>query len=86
MGQIIEADEIGCLVLTTSLLRKVRPYSQYRVEVIEDKILLEPVPAADQSKVDSDEWTRQWKVVQQQVGESWPSGVSAAEVISEMRR
>jgi len=86
MGQIIETDEIGRLVLTASLLGEVRPHSQYRVEVAEDKILLEPVPYADQSQMASDEWTRQWRVVQQQVGESWPSGVSATEVVSEMRR
>ena len=86
MGQIIETDEIGRLVLTASLLGKVQPHSQYRVEVVEDRILLEPVPPADQSKMTCDEWTRLWKVAQQQVGESWPPGVSAAEVISEMRR
>lgn len=65
MGQIIKTDEIGQLVLTASLLGEMRPHSQYRVEVVEDKILLEPAPNTDQSQAASDEWAQHRKSFRQ---------------------
>ena len=85
MQQIIETDASGSLVLSADVLGATLPHSQYRLETIEGKLLLEPMSTADHRKMTPEEWERQWKVVQQQVGACWPQDVSAADVISEMR-
>jgi len=95
MTQVIETDEEGRLVLSPELLREMfgegHPHALYVVEVHEGKIHISPEQtapefAAAQSKPSVEQWERQWGAVQEKVSASWPVGVSAADVIAEMRR
>ncbi len=78
MGQVIEADEQGLLRVPTEMLGAAQPHGRYLVEVIGKKLIVEAEPAED-------EWLRQWRELAEEIGKAWPEGVSAVDVVSEMR-
>lgn len=95
MTRIIETDEAGDLVLSpdllTEMLGKAPAHTRYVVEKQGDVIFVRPETENDQheddpSKPSHEQWERQWRITQHQVSQSWPAGVSAVEVVSEMRR
>lgn len=79
MGQVIEADEQGLLRVPVAMLGVVQPHGRYVVEVVGKKLTVEPEPAED-------EWLKQWRELAEEIGKVWPEGVSAVDVVSEMRR
>ena len=95
MANMIETDEVGQLVFSPELLQELlgetKPHTRYVVEVQGGKIYVSlektlQETEATQSKPGSEQWERQWRATQEQVSKSWPTGVSAADVVSEMRR
>lgn len=88
MTRVIEADETGRMVLTPEMLGEARPHGRYVVEENGTKIDIYPenASAAEKNQMTSEEWETHWKLVQQEMAKVWPEGVSAADVISEMRR
>jgi len=91
MTQVIETDEAGRLVLPPELLGEAKPHARYAVETTGTGLIVRPEvpdtevpPASDQAS--SDEWMRQWRELSEEIGEVWPKGVSAVDVVSEMRR
>ena len=79
MGQVIEADEQGLLLVPVEMLGAVQPHGRYLVEVVGKKLSIELEPAED-------EWLKQWQELAEEIGKVWPEGVSAVDVVSEMRR
>ncbi len=89
MVQVIETDEIGRLTLSPELLGEVRPHSRYTVETTGSRLIVEREAAEAQAntpKLTPDEWLRQMQELAAEVGKVWPKDLSAADVISEMRR
>ncbi len=87
--KILEADDLGMLVIPAELLGHPEPFTRFVVERVGTKIFIVPeAVSAQESEQGSafDKWQQQWKIVQQEVSKSWPAGVSAVEVVSEMRR
>lgn len=87
--RIIKADDSGMLVIPAELLGHPKPFVRFIIERVGTKIFIVPeATSAQGSEQESafDKWQRQWKVVQQEVSKSWPAGVSAVDVVSEMRR
>ena len=79
MGQVIEADEQGLLRVPVEMLGAVLPHGRYVVEVVGKKLIVEQEPAEDG-------WLKQWRELGEEIGKVWPEGVSAVDVVSEMRR
>ncbi len=49
----------------------------------------EPIIAGNQSstpKMSPEEWLEKWEALAEEIGKVWPAGVSAVDVVSEMRR
>jgi len=89
MTRVIEADEAGRLVLPEEVLREIKPHTKYVVEAKGDGLVIYPEVLVLTDKpptLTSEQWEAQWREVQEQVSESWPAGISATDVISEMRR
>lgn len=86
MGQVIEADEQGLLLVPTEMLGTAQPHGRYLVEVIGKKLSIEPEEAAEQRKQEYEEWKRGWDALTEEISKVWPEGVSAVDVVSEMRR
>ena len=88
-GQMLEADAAGTLVIPAEILGYPEPKTRFVVERINGKITIQPDAAlTEESEQESafDKWQKQWKIVQREVSRSWPPGVSAVDVVSEMRR
>ena len=64
--------------LPVEMLGATQPHGRH-VVVVGKKLIVEPEPAED-------EWLKQWRELAGEIGEVWPEGVSAVEVVSEMRR
>lgn len=88
MTRVVEADETGRLVLTPEMLGEARPHGRYVIEENGDRLGIYPedTPTTETKKMTPEEWETHWKLVQQLMCDSWPVGLSAADVISEMRR
>ena len=89
MVQVIETDETGRLMLSPELLGEVRPHSRYTVETAGNRLIVERETGearANAPKLTPEEWLQQWQELAEDVGKVWPKGLSAADVISEMRR
>ena len=93
MTQVIETDEAGRLTLSPDILREIfgetHPQARYLVEVEGTKIFVSPdqmAEKAEAAELTPEQWEAQWRKVQEQLGRSWPPGLSAADVVSEMRR
>lgn len=90
MTQVIETDEEGRLVLPAELLGEAKPHTRYTVESLGTKLIL-GLEATDadgtqkSAEVTPDEWMRQWRELSEEIGKVWPEGVSAVDVVSEMR-
>lgn len=87
--KVLEADDLGMLVIPADLLGHPEPFTRFLVERIGTKVFIVPeAVSAQESDQEAafDRWQQQWKIVQQEVSKSWPAGVSAVDVVSEMRR
>lgn len=88
-GRMLEADASGTLIIPAELLGYPEPHMRYVVERVGGKLIVQPEAAPaqeDEQKSAFDKWQQQWKIVQREVSKSWPAGVSAVDVVSEMRR
>lgn len=88
-NRILEADDSGMLVIPAELLGHPEPFTRFVVERVGTKIFIVPEALSVQEGEQEsafDRWQQQWKIVQQEVSKSWPAGVSAVDVVSEMRR
>ena len=86
MGQVIETDEQGQLVITAEMLGHALPHSRYRVETLGAKLVVEPEPAAEQRRQAYEEWEKQWQELSEEIGKVWPVGLSAVDAVAEQRR
>lgn len=77
--QVIETDETGKLVIPAELLRDAQPFTRYQVKAVGKRLSIEP-------ELIEDEWLKQWRELAEEIGKVWPEGVSAVDVVSEMRR
>ena len=78
-GRMLEADETGMLTIPAELLGYPEPNARFVVEQVGGRIFIQPEPAED-------EWLKQWRELAEEIGKVWPEGVSAVDVVSEMRR
>ena len=78
-GRMLEADETGMLIIPAELLGYPKPNTRFVVERIGGKTFIEPEPVED-------DWLKQWRELAEAIGKVWPEGVSAVDVVSEMRR
>jgi len=88
MTQVIETDELGQLVLSSEVLQQIKPHTKYMVEAKAEGLVIypqTPILLDQPAKLTSEQWEAQWREVQEQVSKSWPAGISAVDVISEMR-
>ena len=91
MTRVIETDEAGRLVLPPELLGETKPHTRYTVEAAGARFIVEPEvqdtkKAHESDEAASDEWMKQWRELSEEIGKVWPKGVSAVDVVSEMRR
>lgn len=88
MRVVIEADEAGRLALPAEVLGEAKPHGKYVVEITGTRLMISPEEAAHGGvkKLTPEQWEAQWRIVQEEVSKSWPAGVSATDVVSEMRR
>ena len=86
MGQVIEADEQGRLLVPSELLANAQPHGRYVVETSGKKLLIKPEETAEQRKQVYEEWKRDWDALTEEITAAWNTDKSAAEIISEMRR
>ncbi len=86
MGQVIETDEQGQLVITAELLGSAQPHTRYKVETLGTKLVVEPEPAAEQRRQAYEEWEKQWRELSEEIGKVWPAGLSAVDAVAEQRR
>jgi hypothetical protein len=94
MTRILEVEENGTLTLPSDALENAPPRSRYVLETDGRNLLLRPEtekPAATrkrrkQSKLSWEEWERERDALSVELSKVWPEGVSATDVISEMRR
>ncbi len=55
--------------------------------LIEEGVAAAPQPSATETpQMQREEWLRQWQAMAHEISKSWPAGVSAADVLAEMRR
>lgn len=86
MGQVIETDEQGQLVITAELLGGVQPHSRYRVETLGAKLVVELEPTAEQRRQDYEVWLKEWDALTEEITAAWNTDMSAVEIVAEMRR
>jgi len=86
MGQVIETDEHGRLVLTAELLGDAQPRRRYTVETTGTKLLVQPEETAEQRRQAYKEWLKEWDELAEEIGKVWPASVSAVDAVSEQRR
>ena len=87
--QVIEIDDLGRLVIPAELLGTAKPHTRFVIETDGEAFVIQPevvLTQEDNQQPTDENWERQWKLAQEQVSKSWPAGVSATDVISEMRR
>ncbi len=94
-SQVIETDDFGRLVIPAELLGTAKPHTRFVIETDGEAFVIQPEVVqfqedsqelTDEKQLTNENWERQWKIAQEQVSKSWPAGVSATDVISEMRR
>lgn len=88
MTRIIETDAEGRLILPAEVLGDAKPHSKFVVEEDGSKLGIYPESAtlAKNKMMTPEEWETHWQTAQREMAKVWPKGLSAAEVISEMRR
>ncbi len=92
MGQVIETEADGRLIIPAEVLGAIRPNQQFFIEANGLGYSLQPaMPFLDNlsspsGKPTPEQWLKQWKELAEEIGKVWPEGVSATQVISEMRR
>ncbi len=90
MTHLVETDEMGRLVLPPELFGEVKPYTPYTVEDLGNGFYVKATETAEKTAVARqkvhEEWKRSWDALTEEISKVWPEGVSAADVVSEMRR
>ncbi len=86
MGQVIEADERGLLLVPVGMLGAAQPHSRYVVEVVGKKLIVEPEPTEEQRRQTYEAWLKEWDALTDEVTAAWDTDKSATEIIAEMRR
>lgn len=77
MTHLVETDGEGRLVLPPELLKTIKPQTRYNLEIVE---------AAEERQKVYEEWKQNWDALSAEISKVWPEGVSAVDVVSEMRR
>ncbi len=86
MGQVIETDGSGRLVIPAELLGSVQPHSRYVVKTVGAKLLVEAEAVTKQRQKAYEEWKQGWDELAEEIGKVWPAGLSAVDAIAEQRR
>jgi len=92
MGHVIETESDGRLIIPAELLGDVKPKQPFIIESHGAGYNIHPAAAATEviasppEKLTPDEWLKQWREMAEEIGKVWPEGVSATQVISDMRR
>ena len=92
MGQIIETDEIGQLIIPSDLLGSSKPKSRFLIEKTGEGLTINPdLPSEagtlnQSAKLTAEDWLKQWREMAEEIGKVWLKDTSAEQVISEMRR
>ena len=90
MTKILEVNEDGALVIPADLLNGAEPHQRYTAESAGKNLVL--TPESDHArrqkpqKLTSEEWEVEWKAFTEKVTQAWPTGVSAVDAVSEIRR
>ena len=77
MTHLVETDETGHLVLPPELLETIKPQTRYKLEIVE---------AVEERQKVYEEWKQNWDALSAEISKVWPEGVSATDIVSEMRR
>lgn len=85
MGQVIEADDTGRLVLPAELLGEAKPHARYRVEPQGDGFVVQPETADTREMLTPEEWAQEWQAWTEQIAAVDPGGKSALDELTEMR-
>ncbi len=93
MTRIVEVDENGSLTLPPDIINCAEPHTRYVVETHGAQLTLRPEAAETEQKprrkkrsTSVEEWEKQWQAFSEELSAVWPEGVSATDIISEMRR
>ena len=90
MSKILEVNEEGALVIPPDLLNGAEPHQRFTAESAGKTLVLRPEPELVKSRrlqtLRPDDWEAEWKAFAEKVTKAWPSGLSAVDVVSEMRR
>ena len=86
MGQVIKADEQGRLLVPAELFADAQPHKRYVVETAGKEMFIKPEETPEQRQQAYEEWKRGWDALTEEISKVWPEGVSAVDVVSEMRR
>ena len=92
MGQVIETETDGRLIIPAELLGDIKPKQPFVIESHGSGYNIHPAAATIEAisgppeKLTPDEWLKQWREMAEEIGKVWPEGVSATQVISDMRR
>jgi hypothetical protein len=94
MTRILEVEENGTLTLSAEILDNAPPHTRYVLETSGGQLTLRPEHEKSKSRPTSrkkrasswEAWEKERDAVAAELSKIWPEGVSAADVISEMRR
>ena len=87
MTKVLEVNEDGALVIPADVLNGAELHQRFTAESAGKNLLLRPESESGPvEKLDPEEWQRQWNELSERVSRLWPANLSAADVISEMRR
>lgn len=93
MTRILEVEEDGTLTLPSDVLVNSNPHARYMLETRGERIILRLEPTASvgnrlQKKRRSavQRWKEERRRLSEEISRVWPEGVSATDIISEMRR
>jgi hypothetical protein len=97
MTRILEVEADGTLTLPPDVLGNARPHSRYVLETQGERLTLRPETTTPDKPETSpkpktkrersiERWEKERQKLAEELGKVWPEGVSAVDVISEMRR
>ena len=71
MGQVIETNDSGQLVLPAEMLGHAPPRSRYVVEAAGAKLVVDPEAAAEQRQQAYEAWKREWDSLTAEITAAW---------------
>lgn len=93
MTQTLEVAEDGTITIPHHALPCSKPGARYRLQTDHGEVKLLPENAAvkagqapSPNEASWEEWEAEWKALSNDLTSAWPDGLSAVDVISEMRR